>query len=114
MIGQSRAWIWTSDGNLTTAYRGWMIPSLWLITGVVWALCAIIAVVASLAGNVVVLPTEWLTVWTGFVTLISGIQKFEQKDFRDTDHEALRIKAGTPPAPAPQVTNIQAEKAQVS
>ena len=102
----NRDWIWSSDANLTTAYKGWMIPSLWLITAVIWGFCAVVAVVASLAGNEVKLPSEWLGVWTGFLTLVSGIQKYEQGDFRDSDHELNRIKAGAAPAPAPQTTTV--------
>lgn len=111
MIESDRQWIWSSDANLTTAYRGWMIPSLWLLTGVIWGLCAVIAIVASLAGNDVKLPVEWLTVWTGFLTLVSGIQKYEQKDFRETDHELNRIKAG---ASQPTNVNVTASQAQVN
>lgn len=86
---------WLGDANLTTAAKGWSIPLLWLWTPIWFAFWP---------------PDPGLaTTWIGGLVLFSGVGAFDQKVHRDTDYEALRIKAG-----ASQPTNVTVQSGQAN
>lgn len=78
----------------TTAFKALSVGALWLFTGIVWGGCAIFLKNP---------PTEWLLAWLGGLCGFSGVSAYQFKTQRDTDWEALRIKAGAS-VPASQTT----------
>lgn len=78
----------------TTAMKAWAVGALWLFTGLIWGVSTFV-----LAHP----PTEWLIAWLGGLCGFSGVSAYQFKTQRDTDWEALRIKAGAA-VPASQTT----------
>lgn len=95
-------WSWLRDANAATGLKGWSIPPFWAVTCGVWAICTLYVVFTWRDGQRADdrLPILWMGAWTGILTVYSGVQRLEQRDHRETDYEAMRIKAG---APAPTV-----------
>jgi hypothetical protein len=87
---------WLKDANYTTAAKGWSIPALWSLTGITWSVCAVLAMGLDWKP-----PTEWLTVWTGALVLYSGVNRFEQKDHRETDYGFVERTHGAKTEEAP-------------
>lgn len=73
-----------------TAFKGWSIVNLWIYTGAVWGIVALVCVFGE--GTA---PTEWLMTWLGGLTAYSAVGAYSQKNMRETDWEYARIKAGT-------------------
>lgn len=82
----------------STAFKGWSIGWLWVYTGVVWGVCALVA-----AGLGKELPEAWLGTWLGGLTLYSGVGAYQYGKMRDTDYGALERKAAAQ-VPASQTT----------
>ncbi len=106
-------WGWLKDANAATGLKGWSIPPLWWGTFAVFASCTIWVVAHPKEGLSADqrLPVGWMGLWTGILVLYSAVQRGEQKDHRDTDYEALRIKAG---ATQPTNVTVQSQQAQVN
>lgn len=83
-----------------TVLKGWSIVWLWIGTGVIWGL---VAGYCALTGKLA--PVEWLVTWLGGLTAYSAVGAYSAKNFRETDYEFARIKAGAN-VPA-SVTTVQ-------
>lgn len=83
---------WTFlDTFNTTGFKGWSVGWLWVYTGGVWGIVALVAVVLGKDT-----PTEWLFAWMGGLCGYSGVSAYQFTKQRETDWELNRIKAGTP------------------
>jgi hypothetical protein len=80
------------DSLNTTALKGWSVVWLWLFTGAMWGVAVVLGVVMGKG-----LPSEWLGVWLGGLTLYSGVGAYQYKTMRDTDYGAIERKAGLVP-----------------
>lgn len=72
-----------------TAFQGWAAVWLWIGTGIVWGIAAIVAAFTGKA-----LPVSWLATWLTGIAGLAGIGALQFKTMRDTDWKALEIKHG--------------------
>jgi hypothetical protein len=72
----------------TTAFQGWAAIWLWIGTGVIWGIAAIISAITGKE-----LPVAWLATWLTGIAGLAGIGALQFNSMRNTDYEALRIKA---------------------
>lgn len=84
----------------TTAFKGWSVGWLWIYTGAIWGIVAIVAVAFKVTP-----PTEWLIGWLGGLTAYSGVSAYAQKVQRETDYGYIERK-GAANVPS-TVTNVQ-------
>lgn len=79
----------------SVAFKGWSGGWLWVYTGAVWGVCAILA--AALDKE---LPEAWLATWLTGLAAYSGIGALQYRSMRDSDYGALERKAAIEAAKA--------------
>lgn len=80
---------WTFlDRVNTTSFQGWAAVWLWIFTGAVWGIAAIIAAITGKE-----LPVAWLATWLTGIAGLAGIGALQFNAMRNTDYGALDRKA---------------------
>lgn len=93
------------DSFNATGFKGWSVGWLWIYTGAVWGIVAVVAV--SLKATT---PTEWLSSWLVGLAAYSGVSYLQQKNARETDYGYVERKAQMPAA---QNTTVQGAQVNV-
>lgn len=87
----------------TTALKSLLFITAVAMTALVWAVC-------TLGG--IPIDNATLALWLTFLTALGGIGAYTQKNYRETDYEYARIKAGAN-VPA-STTTVQAGAVNVA
>jgi hypothetical protein len=100
----SDKWAFLNTFN-ATGFKGWSVGWLWLYTGAIWGIVAVVAGSSAKAT-----PTEWLATWLAGLTAYSGVSYLQNKNARETDYGYVERKAGAAPGTLTGTTQEQPTK----